>query len=68
MNKYSFNPFRWIAYLYYRVKYRHSRWLNYYASVPYNKRYVLKKFREAFNNTKFNGVPMSQYYGVRIDE
>ena len=43
--KYSLNPFRWLSYLVNRWKYRHNRWLHYYASVPYTKSYLKKWLR-----------------------
>lgn len=66
--KYSLNLFRWINYLFNRIYYCRSRWLHYHASVPYTKSYILKKFKEAFRNTTINGMSMSEFYDVHINE
>ena len=49
--KYSLNPFRWLSYLVNRIRYRNSGWMNYYASVPYSKRYIRKQLRELIRDT-----------------
>lgn len=56
--KYSLNPFKWLSYLINRIRYRHSRWLHYYASVPYSKRYIRKQLRELIQDT-LNELPQN---------
>ena len=56
MMKYSLNPFRWLQYLILRRKYRYSRWLHFYASVPYNKRYVKKLMYRIHADKNWTGL------------
>lgn len=37
--KYSLDPFRWLSYIINRICYRNSKWVHFYASVPYNKKW-----------------------------
>ena len=36
--KYSLNPFKWLLWLFYKIKYRNSKWQKYYVSKSLNKR------------------------------
>ena len=44
MRKYSRNPFRWLRYFYRRIKYRNSKFPNYYAPKPVRKEWIDDKF------------------------
>jgi len=58
--------------LWYCWKYRRGKWHNFFITkrpqTTKQKQELLKKFKEAFRNTKIKGVPMSEFYGVHINE
>jgi len=54
--KYSLNPFKWLLYLINRIRYRHSRWLHYYASVPYTKHYIKRIMHRKHADPNWTGL------------
>ncbi|KKN32326.1 hypothetical protein LCGC14_0814750 [marine sediment metagenome] len=57
---YSVNPFKWLLWLYQKIKWRKSKWQKYYISKPLSKAgkaAMYKELRDIMDSRDYIGIP-----------
>ncbi len=58
--KYSLNPFKWLLWLFQKIKYRNSKWQKYYISKPLGKAgkaAMYKELIDCLDGCDYIGIP-----------
>ncbi len=58
--KYSLNPFKWLLWLYQKIKWRNSKWQKYYIMKPLSKAgkvAMYQELRDHMDKCDYIGVP-----------